>query len=379
MQEGEAVIPQGRWAVASFAVMFLFVGSFVGVDVASAAGGPSPARYNPYFGDLHTHTIYSDAWEGTPWDAFASAVRCGADYMATTDHDSYGYWVSPEEWADTQAAAAAFTSRSFVAMAAYEFWLAGSGEINVYNTVNFPPVPRDPDQRPVPGAMGSPEESLGGFYDWLASEPGTVGQWNHPTYVTRNFHDFAFYSDERDRGMGIIEVWNWKYTEASYVLALDAGWHVMPSANSDTHNPDWICGSEVRTVLLAPRLTPAELYEAMSAGRGYATLDHNLRIAYTLNGAVMGSALAPSGSAYVASIQIEDPDGGRAEEITLVEIVSDGGVVVARVPVRGTSVDVSVDLRSETARYFYVRVSTASNHEGLPGVTAWTAPVWTGR
>jgi hypothetical protein len=178
--------------------------------------------------------------------------------------------------------------------------------------------------------------------------------------------------------MGVIEVWNWKYTEDSYVLALDQGWHVMPSANSDTHNPDWM-SSEVRTVLLAPRLTPEDLYAAMGAGRGYATLDKNLRISYTLNDAVMGSILSPSGSRYVASIHIEDPDRSLADAITLVEIVSDGGRVVARVPTRGNVVDLSIELTSESARYFYVRVSTASNHEGAPGVTAWTAPVWTGR
>ena len=32
-------------------------------------------------------------------------------------------------------------------------------------------------------------------------------------------------------------------------MALDAGWHVMPSANSDTHYDDWIAGHELRTVL----------------------------------------------------------------------------------------------------------------------------------
>ena len=32
------------------------------------------------------------------------------------------------------------------------------------------------------------------------------------------------------------------------------------------------------------------------------------------------------------------------------------------------------------SRYFWVRVSTASDDvNGVPGVTAWTAPVWTGR
>lgn len=367
-----------RGPVGAFVVAFLVVGFFVGSHIAAAGGGPRPDRYNLYFGDLHTHTVYSDAWEGTPWDAFAAATTAGADFMATTDHDSYGFWISPEEWADTLAAADFYTTDTFVAMAGYELWIACAGEINVFNTPNFPPVPRDPAQRPAPGCDGAPRDVLPAFYDWLASEPGAVGQWNHPTYVTHNFHGFGDWTERRDAGMGVIEVWNWKYTEESYVLALDRGWHVMPSANSDTHNPDWM-SSEVRTVLLAPRLTPEALYEAMAASRGYATLDKNLRIGYTLNGAGMGSILSRPGARYVASVHIEDPDGSPEDAITLVEIISDGGAVIAKVPVSGTVVDLTIDLRSQTAKYFYIRVSTASNHEGVPGVTAWTAPVWTGR
>ena len=368
----------GRSTAWSVVVVVLIVSLFVGSGAASARAEDRPVRYNLYFGDLHTHTIYSDAWEGTPWDAFAAATAAGADFMATTDHDSYGFWLSPEEWADTLAAAEAFTTDTFVAMAGYELWIACAGEINVFNTPTFPPVPEDPDQRPAPGCAGSPFDVLPAFYDWLAAQPGAVGQWNHPTYVTNNFHDFVFRSDTRDAGVGMIEVWNWKYTEESYVLALDTGWHVMPTANSDTHSPDWM-SSEVRTVLLAPRLTPEDLYAAMRAGRGYATLDKNLRISYALDGAGMGSILSPLDSRFVASVQIEDPDGTPEDAIILVELVSDGGVVVASARVRGTAIRLTLEVTSETARYFYLRVSTASNHEGVPGVTAWTSPVWTGR
>ena len=130
--------------------------------------------------------------------------------------------------------------------------------------------------------------------------------------------------------MGLIEVYNDVVTEASYVKALDAGWHVMPSANSDTHNADWISGSDVRTVLLAGSLTPADLYAAMRAQRGYATLDRNLGVRFSVNGGVMGSTL-PGATAYSAEVKIWDPDAlaGRASDaVTRVEIVSDGGAVV---------------------------------------------------
>jgi hypothetical protein len=366
----------------SVIMVLAFLGSLAVSGIPSASAGPR-VRYNLYFGDLHTHTIYSDAWTGTPWDAFAAAIAGGADFMATTDHDSYGYWISPEEWADTLAAAEFYTSRTFVAMAGYELWIACAGEINVFNTADFPPVPKDPERRPTPGCDGAPGDVLPAFYDWLADQPGAVGQWNHPTYVTHNFHDFAFWDRHRDVGMGLIEVWNdnWFYTEESYVLALDQGWHVMPTANSDTHGGDWISAWELRTVLLAPRLTPTDLYGAMAAGRGYATADRNLRIDYTLNGQVMGSSLSPAPS-YTASVHVEEPDGAS---ITLLEIVSDGGKVVAQFAPNRSVVDWTLTLTSDSAHYYYVRVSTASRPSSVladfseEGITAVTAPVWTGR
>lgn len=343
----------------------------------SSAGNPARERtttYKLYFGDLHTHTGYSDAYDydSTPWDAYKAAIDAGADFMAVTDHwaiwHDYEAWVmNSTQWKDAQAAADFYTSKKFVAMAGYEAYLLGHcGEINVYNADVPPAAPE-----------GYKFDRLSNFYDWLAQTPGAIGQFNHPLYVSDNFMDFANYTPTRDIGMDILEVYNDVVYDASYIMALDAGWHVMPSSNSDTHYSDWISGHEMRTVLLAPSLTPENLYAAMSASRGYATLDKNLRVYYTLDGAVMGSNLSAADGTYTASIQISDPDGIK-DEITLVEIVSDGGKVVASIPTKGTSIDLTVQLSSDSARYFFVRVTTASPLEGPPGLTAWTAPVWTG-
>ena len=180
----------------------------------------------------------------------------------------------------------------FVAIPAYEFWLvANVGEINTYGVPDLPPKMEflGPDR-------------LGSYQDWLAQRGG-VGQFNHPIYVTHDFKDYAGLSATRDGAMGVIEVYNDVVTEASYVKALDAGWHVMPSANSDTHEADWIAGSDVRTVLLAGSLTPADLYAAMRAQRGYATLDKNLGVRFSVNGGVMGSTLTRS-PAYSAEVRV---------------------------------------------------------------------------
>jgi hypothetical protein len=354
-----------------------------GTASAQAAGQPpSPALYNLYFGDLHAHTGYSDGARGsTPDDAFSGAATEGADFMATTDHQGS---LTSAEWADTLAAAGRHTSPTFVAMAGYEAWVVGIGEINMFNTPNWPKEPTGKGaDKANSGHHGNRWLSLPETYDWLAAQPGAVGQWNHPTAYagvsSENFVGFADRTLSRDGGMGLIEVFNDVVYESSYVLALDAGWHVMPAANSDTHNPDWISGSEVRTVLLAPDLTPAALYGAMSAGRGYATVDRNLRVRFAVNGAVMGSVLDGSTQTFEIRVQVEDPDPGEADALTQVEIVSDGGVVVATLPAGGNEGEWSATLSSSTARYYYARVSTASGPDGLPGPTAWTAPVWTGR
>ena len=360
----------------SMCMTVLIACPFAGSGAVSAGKPQGVTAFNLYFGDLHTHTGYSDAYEdSTPWDAFKAAIDAGADYMAVTDHiaiwHGYDAWtMDSEEWADLLAAADHFTSKKFVAMAGYEAWLLGEcGEINVYNVRELPPK--------IP--LGYRFDRLPTFYDWLAAQPGGVGQFNHPTYVSRDFMNYAYYTETRDVGMNIIEVYNDEYYERSYVMALDAGWHVMPAANSDTHYSDWISGHEMRTVLLAPSLTPSDLYAAMSACRGYATLDKNLRIQYTLNGAVMGSTLASTTSTFTAKIHIEDPDRVASDAITSVDIITDGGVVAASIPTSGTVVDLTITLTSATAHYYFVRVTTASDHTGAPGVTAWTAPVWTGR
>ncbi|MBA3719357.1 MAG: hypothetical protein H0W95_03580 [Nocardioidaceae bacterium] len=82
---------------------------------------------------------------------------------------------------------------------------------------------------------------------------------------------------------------------------------------------------------------------------------------------------------YVAHVRAVDPDGTAADAITRVEVQSDGGEPVASRDFDDSAVDTRFTLRSTTARYFYMRITTASDVSGGEGVTAWTAPVWTGR
>ena len=359
------------------AFLFLIPGSSSVADLA----GP---RFRLAFGDVHNHTRYSDGWEGTPEDAYIHARKSGADYLATSDHN---FMLTEEEWERTKRQAARQTSEEFAAIAASEYWIAnGFGEVIVLNREGI----RTQANWRGPRERLSRHEVIADFYDWLASQPGAIGHWPHPGFYG-DLDRLDHYTPFRDRAMSSIEIHNygsWLGDPASwgvhdyedwYVLALDKGWHVMPSAVSDTHSPDWISGSPVRTVLLAETLSPDGIHEAMRASRGYATLDENLEIDYRLNGEVMGSILPPGGASFTASVDIRDPDARTRDEITLVEVISDHGEVVASRPTSGTDVSLTFALTSSTSRYYYIRVTTRSDVSGGPGVTAWTAPVWTGR
>jgi hypothetical protein len=85
-------------------------------------------------------------------------------------------------------------------------------------------------------------------------------------------------------------------------------------------------------------------------------------------------------------VKIWDPDalaGDASDAVTRVDIVSDEGEVVRSLKPKAAAGSKTINWRAEglpPASYFWVRVSTASDDvNGVPGVTAWTAPVWTGR
>lgn len=363
----------------SLVVVIAMVGPAFCSGLGAAEEADSAPVYNLYFGDLHSHTSYSDG-EGTPDDAFSVARESGADFLAVTDHH---YLLLDWEWADILRAAEDHNvDGEFVSMAGYEYFLPGINEINIYGTSVMPP---DAVTKPYPNYKG--DRMTGGsffpwIYDWIAGEEGAIGQWNHPlSYgcpVCWDYYQFDFRNEDRDQAMGMIECYNWGDREPSYIKALDAGWHMMPTATADDHYATWIFGTEVRTVLLAESLTRDDLYEAMRLGRGYATQDSNLEITYTLNGEVMGSIL-DGATSFTADIRIVDPDDRASDYLTKVEIVTNGGEVVREFDCSGCIFDETVSWESDGSdKYYYIRVSTMSNELGEVGVTAWTAPVWTG-
>ncbi len=362
----------GRLSAAVLALVFLLaaLGPADASAGSSAAGRshattpPGPARaappvYHVYFGDLHGHTAFSDG-KGTPEQAYAQGAAGGADFMALTDHRE---GLTATEWARTQSAAAAATTASFVALGAFEV-KPKIGHLNIYGTGDLPPVGLD-------GAA---------LYDWIAAR-GAIAEWNHPLRNSDDFSGYAHWTPSRDAAVGLLEVVNHGSMplppdfERSYVRALDKGWHVMPAANGDVHDATWITGNDERTALLATSLSRDALYEAMRARRGYATRLGGLVVNYTAGGAVMGTRLPARTGAMSFSVKVRGRDAAKGVTFSRLDVVTNGGKVVATSSRDGRSLDWTTTVRVQPGRYYYVRVWTKVLF-GLDLKTAWTAPVW---
>ena len=103
----------------------------------TASGDPLRTAEGPpmyaYFGDLHTHSRYSDG-TGTPADAFATARANGLDFFALTDHSSS---LNAAEWQDMlDQANAATVPGQFVGLRGFEF-THPNGHINVFETDTY--------------------------------------------------------------------------------------------------------------------------------------------------------------------------------------------------------------------------------------------------
>src|SRR5689334_19550440 len=122
----------------------------------------------------------------------------------------------------------------------------------------------------------------------------------------------------------------------------------------------------------------------MKNRRTYAAMDQNIQCRYTVNGAIMGSTLNRP-DVFRFDISINDPDtADLKQQITRVDIVKDGGVVVQEhKPAPDYSVHWIPTIADATNKYFFVRVWNAGGGQAPDASPvnpmAWLAPVWTGR
>ncbi len=358
------------------------------------------ATFQRYFGQLHSHTQYSDG-AGSLESALSYVKNlpdtANVDFVAFTDHSNYfdstsaanpegalydmslASASSQQTWKSYKDAVAAFNAEnagSMVAMAGFEMtWSGGPGHINTFNTPGI--VSRNNSTL----NNKTKDAGLQAYYKLLSQPEGAnaLSQFNHPGTTFGNFIDFGYWDAVIDTRMYMVEVGNgegqigaggYYPSYEQYIMALDKGWHVAPTNNQDNHKGRWGNANDARDVVLTDDFTEDGIYEAIRNRRMYATEDKNLELDYTVNGNMMGSIIdVPEKLSF--EVSFNDPD--RTDSIAKVELVANSGKVAytwdnAADLAKGS---VSVTLDPEYT-YYFVRVTEGD------GDLAVTAPVWVG-
>lgn len=359
------------------------------------------ATFQRYFGQLHSHTQYSDG-AGSLESALDYVKNlpeiANVDFVAFTDHSNYFdsknnpnveaalYDTSlvkdsdpSHSWATYKNTVAAFNAANagkMVAIAGFEMtWSGGPGHINTFNT------PGIVSRNNTTLNNKTKDAGLQAYYKLLSQTEGvnSISQFNHPGTTFGNFIDFGYWDAVVDTRMYMVEVGNgegqigaggYYPSYEQYIMALDKGWHVAPTNNQDNHKGKWGNANDARDVILTDDFSESGIYEALRARRMYATEDKNLDLDYTVNGNMMGSIIdVPEKLNF--EISFNDPD--RTDSIAKVELVVNSGKVAytwdsAADLAKGS---VSVELAPEYT-YYFVRVTEGD------GDLAVTAPVWVG-
>ena len=328
------------------------------------------SRYQLYFGQLHSHTQYSDG-AGSLESALSYVKNlpdsANVQFVAFTDHSNYfdksgaanpegalydmslATPYSQETWNSYRSAVAAFNEAnagSLVALAGFEMtWSGGPGHINTFNT---------------PGIVSRNNTTLNNktdyagmraYYALLSQQEGadSLSQFNHPGNTFGTFGDFAFWDPVIDSRMYMVEAGNGEGQIGAggyypsyeyYTMALDKGWHLAPTNNQDNHKGKWGNANDARDVILTDDFSEQGIYEAIRALRMYATEDKNLELTYTVNGEFYAE------QTYAVGAAITVPEYTVPEGYTF-----SGWVVPETMPAENLTVDAVLSINVYTVTF----------------------------
>ena len=359
------------------------------------------SAYQLYFGQLHSHTTYSDG-SGTLDTALeyieSIPESANVQFVAFTDHSNYFDApnaanpaaalndeslmtpASKTEWDTYRETIREFNSKhtdvELLAIPGFEMtWSGGPGHINTYDSDGL--VSRNNEE------LNNKTNDAGmKLYYSTLNEGDSISQFNHPGDTFGNFTDFSYWDEETDAHMFLVEVGNgegqvgaggYYPSYEQYTLALDNGWHVAPTNNQDNHKGRWGNANDARDVVLTNDFSEQGIYDAIRALRVYATEDKNLQISYTVNGEPMGTIFSEENKPETLNVEVTLFDPNDYDLISKVELVANGGKVVhtwndAEELAEGM---LTAEL-TPTYTYYFVRVTQED------GDLAVTAPIWVG-
>ncbi|ACR79861.1 CehA/McbA family metallohydrolase [Kosmotoga olearia] len=269
-------------------------------------------NFNLYFGNLHSHTSYSDG-KGTPEIAYNYARNAGhLDFHAVTDHAHYfeqELMDGRDKFDAMKEAARNASDENFLAIAGFEWTATGWGHINIFETPDW----TDRNESP----------NLDVLYKWIV-ERKALAQFNHPISTFGIFDDFK-YDPRADEYINLVEVGNGNWSLGDTIspemfnavrLAFAKGWHLGTAVGQDNHKPNWGTANDSRTAVYSPSLKWEDFYESLMARRTYGTEDKDVVVEFSGNGYPLGSIIYDAKEVEL-KIKVKESDDDIISKVVL--------------------------------------------------------------
>lgn len=314
---------------------------------------------NYYYGNLHSHTAYSDG-TADPQTAFNHAKNSGVvDFLAVSDHARdliFATQKGEDKFDRTLEEAKEFSDESFLGLRSFEWTRTGIGHITMYDTDSF---------------IYTGTGDLLGVYQWLIVNNG-IANFCHPKERWGLFSDFNYYP-LADKHMCMIEVGNSRSPTSdtitdiyfnNYIVALNKGWHLAPIMSQDNHEADWGTANVGRTVFIMDELSEEAIYDAMRNRRVYASEDLDAQVMFYTDNNIMGEIIYDETE---ANFKIDYSDPG--EDIDTIYLYSSEDLKIYYPKKGETHFEIPVKTEKDFEWYF-VKIVQHDDNEIV------TAPIW---
>ncbi|OAA30712.1 hypothetical protein AT15_09815 [Kosmotoga arenicorallina S304] len=267
---------------------------------------------NLYFGNLHSHTSYSDG-QKTPEYAYNFAKEVPQiDFLAVTDHAHYFKQLLPDgrdKFEAIKKAARESTSGTFLSIAGFEWTATGWGHMNIYESPDWTDRNESPD--------------LNTLYSWIESRK-VLAQFNHPISMFGIFDDFKYYP-KADKYVNLIEVGNGNWSVGDTIspemfnavrLAFAKGWHLGTTIGQDNHKANWGAANDSRTAVYSPSLKLEDILNSLMERRTYGAEDNNVVVRFSGNGKTLGSIIYDAKSLDL-HLTVEETEDDPIKEVII--------------------------------------------------------------
>ncbi len=380
-----SVPPGAQWTRNSHGV-FEFADPHVQVRSRQLPLEQAPARdgvfgdYNLYFGDLHTHSQYSnDCIERekllrTPADlhAYAREVAC-IDFHNVADHHQPRHEprhrIGADLWERTLEAAREHNrAGDFVAFVGFEYrGPRGDTAVVLGEEMEYAEITRpefDRIDRLWEGLAGRDFLTIPHFHntggladgEWISADAIGI----EPVLEIYSCHGSYERPGVNERHIPQIKRWR---DDRHGQWFLENGYRYGFVCNSDGHKG--VVGNNGLTAVFAERLDRASVLEALRARRCYGTTNARIRLVFTVNGALMGSEL-PAADEVKILIDV----AGEAP-LKAVDLMKDGDFHRRWKPGE-EAFRVELTEPCGASCNWYVRATQTDNH------IAYSSPIWVG-